>query len=126
MNISLAGSSVQPRCMDITEDVYLMCPTYDDTIARVQVDTGTVVFDHSVPQIGNPSGVTITSDGSILVTDRLNKTLNLVSSKGVWLKQFWSAPSDGDQDDELLSVSTHGTVCVCVTWHGSVYVLDCL
>ncbi|GFN80678.1 hypothetical protein PoB_000718400 [Plakobranchus ocellatus] len=39
-------SSVRPFYMDITEDGYLMCSTWN-RIARVQVDTGTVVFDKS-------------------------------------------------------------------------------
>ncbi|GFO33987.1 hypothetical protein PoB_006049200 [Plakobranchus ocellatus] len=139
-------SSVRPLHMDITEDGGLMCSTWDDKIARVQVDTGTVVFDKSVPQIEYPFGVAITSDGSILVTDRDNKALHLVSSQGVWRKQLWSVPSDGDQDDggddvkddradeyadddtddDLRSVSTDGSVCVCVTERGSVHILDCL
>ncbi|GFO45481.1 hypothetical protein PoB_007198600 [Plakobranchus ocellatus] len=39
-------SSVRPLYMDITEDGYLMCSTWNK-IARVQVDTGTVAFDKS-------------------------------------------------------------------------------
>ncbi|GFN86859.1 hypothetical protein PoB_001336500 [Plakobranchus ocellatus] len=119
-------SSVIPIDMDITEDGGLVCSTYDDKIARVQVDTGTVAFDKSVPQIQYPRGVTITPDGSILVADITNKTLHLVSSQSVWVKQLWSVPSDGDQGGPLRSVSTDGRVCVCVTEHGSVYILDCL
>ncbi|GFO02676.1 hypothetical protein PoB_002918100 [Plakobranchus ocellatus] len=126
MIISLAGSSVDPRYMDIIEDGGLVCSTMYNTIATVQVDTGTVVFDKLVPQINNPSGVAITSDGSILVTDGDNKTLHLVSSQGDWIKQLWSVLSDGDQDDELYAVSTDGSVCVCGTERGSVYKLDCL
>ncbi|GFO00500.1 hypothetical protein PoB_002700500 [Plakobranchus ocellatus] len=40
-------SSVDPLYMDITEDGDLVCSTRDKTIARVQVDTGAVVFDKS-------------------------------------------------------------------------------
>ncbi|GFO50272.1 hypothetical protein PoB_007677700 [Plakobranchus ocellatus] len=40
-------SSVEPQYMDITEDGGLVCSTVDDKIARVQVDTGTVVFNKS-------------------------------------------------------------------------------
>ncbi|GFO17542.1 hypothetical protein PoB_004404700 [Plakobranchus ocellatus] len=47
MIISLAGSSVQPCYMDITEDGYLMCSTSKNSIARVEVGTGTVVFHKS-------------------------------------------------------------------------------
>ncbi|GFO20083.1 hypothetical protein PoB_004658800, partial [Plakobranchus ocellatus] len=119
-------SSVWPRYMDITEDGGLVCSTADNKIARVQVDTSTVAFDKSVPQIQYPLGVTITCDGSILVTDRSNNTLHLVSSQGVLIKQLWSVPSDGDHDDYLQSVSTDGSVCVCGTWSGCVYILDCL
>ncbi|GFO20521.1 hypothetical protein PoB_004702600, partial [Plakobranchus ocellatus] len=119
-------SSVVPNYMDITEDGGLVCSTVDNKIARVQVDTGTVVFDKSVPQIETPRGVAITSDGSILVTDRDNKTLHLVSSRGVWTKQLWSVPSDGGQGDVLWCVATDGRVCVCVTEHRSVHILDCL
>ncbi|GFO06284.1 hypothetical protein PoB_003278900, partial [Plakobranchus ocellatus] len=119
-------SSVEPWYMDITEDGGLMCSTVDKTRARVQVDTGTVVFNKSVPQIKDLYGVTITPDGSILVIDRRNKTLHLVSSQGIWVKQLWSVPSDRGQRDELYAVSTDGNVCVCVTCSGSVYILDCL
>ncbi|GFN87269.1 hypothetical protein PoB_001377500 [Plakobranchus ocellatus] len=119
-------SSLVPNYMDITEDGGLMCSTTDNTIARVQVDTGTVVFDKSVPQIKDPRGVSITPDGSILVIDRVNNTLHLVSSQGDWTKQLWSGPSDGGQHDYLWNVSTDGNVCVCGTLHGSVYILDCL
>ncbi|GFO09768.1 hypothetical protein PoB_003627300 [Plakobranchus ocellatus] len=120
------GSSVHPSYMNITEDGYLMCSTWENKIARVEVGTGTVAFDKSVPQIQDPCGVTITSDGSILVTDRDKKKLHLVSSQGVWIKQLWSVPSGGDWDDVLTSVSTDGSVCVCVTERGCVYILDCL
>ncbi|GFO34413.1 hypothetical protein PoB_006091800 [Plakobranchus ocellatus] len=126
MIISLAGSSVHPDYMDITKDGYLMCSSAGNKIARVQVGTGTVVFNKSVPQIQTPRGVSIAPDGSILVTDFQNKTLHLVSSQGVCIKQLWSAPSDGDQDDPLYAVSTDGSVCVCVTVRGCVYILDCL
>ncbi|GFO31889.1 hypothetical protein PoB_005839400 [Plakobranchus ocellatus] len=126
MIISLAGSSVTPRSMHITEDGELVCSTWDDTIARVKVDTGTVVFNNSVPQIHALRGVAIASDGSILVADGDNKTLHLVSSQGAWTKQLWSGPSDRDQLDELWSVSVDGSVCVCATRAGSVYILDCL
>ncbi|GFO35962.1 hypothetical protein PoB_006246700 [Plakobranchus ocellatus] len=126
MIISLAGSSVEPWYMDITEDGGLVCSTWGDKIARVQVDTRTVAFNKSVPQIEYPCGVAITPDGSILVTDRYNNTLHLVSSQGVWVKQLWSVPSDGDQGGPLRSVSTDGSVCVCVTCSGCVYILDCL
>ncbi|GFO31289.1 hypothetical protein PoB_005779400 [Plakobranchus ocellatus] len=119
-------SSVQPYYMDITEDGYLMCSTVDNKIARVQVDTGTVVFDKSVPQIKDPRGAAITPDGSILVTDTYNKTLHLVSSQGAWIKQLWSVPSVGGRRDELYAVSTDGSVCVCATDRGCVYILDCL
>ncbi|GFN86068.1 hypothetical protein PoB_001257400 [Plakobranchus ocellatus] len=40
-------SSVHPRYMTTTQDGDLVCSTWDDTIARVQVDTGKVVFDNS-------------------------------------------------------------------------------
>ncbi|GFO42254.1 hypothetical protein PoB_006875900 [Plakobranchus ocellatus] len=40
-------SSVRPRYMDITEDGGLVCSTVDNKIARVQVVTGTVVFNKS-------------------------------------------------------------------------------
>ncbi|GFO17752.1 hypothetical protein PoB_004425700 [Plakobranchus ocellatus] len=119
-------SSVYTNYMDITEDGGLVCSTWDDKIARVQVDTGTVAFNKSVPQIQMPRGVSITCAGSILVTDRDNKTLHLVSSQGDSIKQLWSVPSDRDQDDVLYAVSTDGSVCVCVTLRGSVYILDCL
>ncbi|GFO11209.1 hypothetical protein PoB_003771400 [Plakobranchus ocellatus] len=63
MIISLAGSSVRPWYMDITEDGDLVCSTWGNKIARVQVDTGTVAFDKSAcPQHrdlrlkGPPSG----------------------------------------------------------------------
>ncbi|GFO06039.1 hypothetical protein PoB_003254400 [Plakobranchus ocellatus] len=125
MIISLAGSSVRPLYMDITEDGGLICST-GNKIARVQVVTGTVVFNKSVPQIEDLCGVTIRPDGSILVTDIANNTLHLVSSQGVWMKQLWSVPSDRDRRDELYAVSTDGSVCVCVTERGSVYILDCL
>ncbi|GFO45111.1 Bdr-repeat family protein [Plakobranchus ocellatus] len=119
-------SSVGPRYMNITEDGYLMCSTSKNSIARVEVGTGTIVFNKSVPQIKDPFGVTITLDGSILVTDRFNNTLDLVSSQGVWIKQLWSVPSDGGRGDQLWSVSTDGSVCVCVTLCGRVHILDCL
>ncbi|GFO22531.1 hypothetical protein PoB_004903600 [Plakobranchus ocellatus] len=105
MIISLAGSSVRPRFMSIIAGGDLVFSTDNETIARVQVDSGTFVFDKSVPQINNPFGVAIESDGSILVIDKSSKTLHRVSSKGNWIEQLWSVPSDGDQEDELLSVS---------------------
>ncbi|GFO20517.1 hypothetical protein PoB_004702200 [Plakobranchus ocellatus] len=47
-------SSVHPYSIDITEDGDLMCSTWGDKIARVQVDTGTVAFDNSAcPQHGD-------------------------------------------------------------------------
>ncbi|GFN73580.1 hypothetical protein PoB_000008600 [Plakobranchus ocellatus] len=119
-------SSVHPNYMVTTEDGHLMCSTYDDTIAQVQMDTGTIVFDKSVPQIQDPRGVAITSDGSILVTDGRNKTLHLVSSQGAWIRQLWSEPSDIDKGGRLQCVSTDGCICVCVTGHGSVYIFDCV
>ncbi|GFO00704.1 hypothetical protein PoB_002720900 [Plakobranchus ocellatus] len=98
MIISLAGSSVEPRYMDITEDGGLVCSTENNKIARVQVDTGTVAFNKSVPQIKNPLGAAITTDGSILVTDMSNKTLHLVSSQGVWIRQLWPTSSSELED----------------------------
>ncbi|GFO06760.1 hypothetical protein PoB_003326500 [Plakobranchus ocellatus] len=54
MIISLAASSVDPHYMDITEDGDLICSNWDNKIARVQVDTGTVVFNKSAcPQHGD-------------------------------------------------------------------------
>ncbi|GFO17540.1 hypothetical protein PoB_004404500 [Plakobranchus ocellatus] len=99
--------SVDPRYMNITEDGYLMCSTSKNSIARVEVGTGTVVFHKSVPQIKDPCGVTITLDGSILVTDRDNNTLHLVSSQGVWMKQLWSVPSDGGRGESSLALGAH-------------------
>ncbi|GFO37547.1 hypothetical protein PoB_006405200 [Plakobranchus ocellatus] len=40
-------SSVWPNRMDITEDGGLLCSTIDNKIARVKVDTGTIVFNKS-------------------------------------------------------------------------------
>ncbi|GFN79751.1 hypothetical protein PoB_000625700 [Plakobranchus ocellatus] len=40
-------SSVVPHYMDITEDGDLMCSTKDNTIARVELDCGTIVFNKS-------------------------------------------------------------------------------
>ncbi|GFN93122.1 haemolytic enterotoxin (hbl) [Plakobranchus ocellatus] len=114
----------RPRYMNIEDDGYLVCSTVYNKIVRVEVGTRTIAFDKSVPQIKDPSGVNITSDGSIIVTDGQNKALHLVSSQGDWIKQLWSVPSDGDQDDKLWSVSMDGSVCVCVTGRGSVFVLD--
>ncbi|GFO18760.1 hypothetical protein PoB_004526500 [Plakobranchus ocellatus] len=139
MFISLAGPSFRPLYVDITDDGCLVCSTHVlvrfegmiipaalDVIARVQVDTGAILFEKSVPQIQCPHGIAIASDGSILVTDRKNKTLHLVSSQGAWTKQLWSVPSGADQDKELKTVTTDGSVCVCVTMYGSVYILDCV
>ncbi|GFO00460.1 hypothetical protein PoB_002696500 [Plakobranchus ocellatus] len=125
-NLVSEGSSVQPRYMDITGDRDLVCSTSDNTIARVQVDTDTVVFHNSVLQIKKPWGVDVASDGSILVTDRSNNTLHLVSSQGAWTKQLWSVPRDRDKDDKLWIVSTDERMCVCVTEKGSVYIFVCL
>ncbi|GFO22990.1 tripartite motif-containing protein 45 [Plakobranchus ocellatus] len=119
-------SSVDPYYMDITKDGDLVCSTNNLKIARVKVATGEVVFNTSVPEIQKLHGVAIASDGSILVTDLSNKTLHQVSSKGVWRKQLWTVPSDRDQFDELWSVSMSTSACVCVTWYGSVYMLDCV
>ncbi|GFN93108.1 hypothetical protein PoB_001961400 [Plakobranchus ocellatus] len=44
-------SSLVPFFMDITEDGVLMCSTRDNTIARVQMDTGTVAFKKSDEEI---------------------------------------------------------------------------
>ncbi|GFO18770.1 hypothetical protein PoB_004527500 [Plakobranchus ocellatus] len=118
-------SSVSTWYMDITEDGELVCSASRNTIARVKVDTGTIVFNNSVPQIKNPWGVAIVSDGSILVTDASNNTLHLVSSQGAWTKQLWSVPSGADQDNKLYSVSMDETMCVCITRSGSVCILDC-
>ncbi|GFN79612.1 hypothetical protein PoB_000611800 [Plakobranchus ocellatus] len=112
--------------MDITEDGELVCSALHNTIARVKVDTGTIVFNNSVPQIPEPRGVAIASDGSILVTDMIKRTLHLVSPQGAWTKQLFSVPSGVHRDDLLCSVSMDGTICVCVTLRGSVYILDCL
>ncbi|GFN97945.1 hypothetical protein PoB_002445100 [Plakobranchus ocellatus] len=98
-------SSVQSRYMDVTEDGGLICSTWGNKIARVQVDSGTVLFINSVPQTKDPRGVVNLSDGSILVADGSNKTLHLVSSQGIWIKKVWSAPRDTDQDDKLWGVS---------------------
>ncbi|GFO03025.1 tripartite motif-containing protein 45 [Plakobranchus ocellatus] len=119
-------SSVRAWFMDVTEDGELVCSTWDKKIVRVQVDSGTVVFDASVPQIKDPRGITIASDGSILVADGSSRTLHMLSSQGVWTKLLWSVPGDRDQDDQLFGVSKEGSVCGCITQNGSVYILDCL
>ncbi|GFO40560.1 hypothetical protein PoB_006706500 [Plakobranchus ocellatus] len=99
--------------MEIAEDGSLVCSTLDKTIARVHMDTNTVFFDASVPQIKDPHGVAIASDGSILVTDGSNKMLHLVSPQGAYTKQLWSVRSDTDCRNKLLSVSMNSSVCVC-------------
>ncbi|GFO33010.1 hypothetical protein PoB_005951500 [Plakobranchus ocellatus] len=119
-------SSIDPLYMDVTQDGDLVCATVNHKIARVQVDSGLVAFDKPVPQINRLSALTIASDGSLLVIDYSSKTLHLVSSEGTWTKQLWSVPSDTDQGGQLWSVSMDGSVCVCVTERGSVYILDCV
>ncbi|GFO07226.1 hypothetical protein PoB_003373100 [Plakobranchus ocellatus] len=47
MIISRAASSVQALYMDVTEDGELVCSTRNNTIARVQVNSGKVAFDKS-------------------------------------------------------------------------------
>ncbi|GFN83100.1 hypothetical protein PoB_000960600 [Plakobranchus ocellatus] len=119
-------SNVHPRFMDITDDGKLVCSTAYGAIARVQIDTGSVDFNESVLQIEFPRGVATTFDGSILVTDGSSNMLHLVLSQDDSTKQLWSVPSDRDHGDPLRSASADGNVCVCVTVHGSVYILDCL
>ncbi|GFN97993.1 hypothetical protein PoB_002449900 [Plakobranchus ocellatus] len=119
-------SSVRPRYMDVTEDGEMICSTNNNRIARVQVDSGTVDFNQSVPQIPCPHGVAIASDGSVLVTGGSNKTLHMLSSRGSLIKQLWSVPSGRDQQGELWSVSMDVNICVCITLNGSVYLLDCV
>ncbi|GFO22534.1 hypothetical protein PoB_004903900 [Plakobranchus ocellatus] len=119
-------SSVCPRYMDVTEDGEIICSTNNNRIARVQVFSGTVDFDQSVPQILCPCGVAIAPAGSILVADAPTTTLHLVSSLGVWTKQLWSVPSGRDQQGALYAISMDMNVCVCITRNGSVYLLDCV
>ncbi|GFN76994.1 hypothetical protein PoB_000350000 [Plakobranchus ocellatus] len=122
-------SSIHPLYMDVSEDGNLTCSTSDGAIARVEVDSGTVVFHTSVSHVRVPWGVAITANGSLLVADRSNKTLHLVSSQGAWTRQLRTAPSDTDLDDalwadELQSLSMDGSLCICVVRNGCVYMLD--
>ncbi|GFO28678.1 protein kinase pk4 [Plakobranchus ocellatus] len=97
-------SSVCPLKMDATEDGQLICSTMDNKIARVQVDSSAVLFNNSVPHIGNPWGVAIASDGSILATDTSQNTLHLVSSQGAWTKRlcdYGLYDNGGDSNDGL-------------------------
>ncbi|GFO26410.1 structural maintenance of chromosomes protein 2 [Plakobranchus ocellatus] len=68
------------------ENVEPFHPTRNHKITRVHQSSD--VFCKSVPQIEDPCGGAITSDGSILVTDRHNKTLHLVLSQWIWIKQL--------------------------------------
>ncbi|GFN83333.1 hypothetical protein PoB_000983900 [Plakobranchus ocellatus] len=62
------------------------------------IDLGGQVLRQIFPQIEYPRGVAITTDGSIPVTDINNKTLHLVSSQGVWVKQLWPTSSSNRED----------------------------
>ncbi|GFO39920.1 hypothetical protein PoB_006642500 [Plakobranchus ocellatus] len=94
------------------------------SIIKVNSFDGRVIFDVKVPQIANPSGVTMVSDDSLLVADFDTLSLHLVSSGGQWLKQVWTAPSTSAKDDKLRNVSIESGLCVCVTMCGFAYVLD--
>ncbi|GFO15960.1 tripartite motif-containing protein 2-like [Plakobranchus ocellatus] len=119
-------SGVDPSYMDVTDDGNLICSSQDNTIARVQMNSGTVVFNKAVPMIIRPHGVAIAADKSLLITDTWDNVLHLVSPQGDRSKQLWLAPSGKDQGDDLCGLSMDGSVCVCVTGHGTVYVLDCM
>ncbi|GFO09571.1 high-affnity carbon uptake protein hat/hatr [Plakobranchus ocellatus] len=120
------SSSVRPLYMYMSKDGGLLCSNKSKTLARIQVDTGTVVFNESVPQAKELSGVAIASDGSILVTGASNRTLHLVSSQGTKAEQLWSVPRGKYSDAKLWSVSLQGNVCVCITGEGTVYIFDCV
>ncbi|GFN92563.1 hypothetical protein PoB_001906900 [Plakobranchus ocellatus] len=124
--MSLADASTMSLYMDITGDGHLVTSDMFNAIAKRHTNTGRVVFNNFVTQIEKQRGVAVVPDGSILVTGSSQKTLNLFSSKGAWIKQLWSVPSDRDEDDKLWNVSTDEKVCVCVTRDGSVYILECV
>ncbi|GFN94057.1 hypothetical protein PoB_002056300 [Plakobranchus ocellatus] len=48
------------------------------------------LYSFTVPQVENPWGVAIIPEGSILVANKSNKTLNLVSSQGAFTQQLWA------------------------------------
>ncbi|GFN85883.1 hypothetical protein PoB_001238900 [Plakobranchus ocellatus] len=117
-------STVHPYYMVATSDGHLMCSTWDNKIARVELGTGQVIFNNAVPQIDNPAGIGIETDDFLCITDWKKGMLHLISSNGTWSKQMGSALSGTSQADILWSVSVDNGTCVCVTKYGSVIVLD--
>ncbi|GFO23920.1 hypothetical protein PoB_005042500 [Plakobranchus ocellatus] len=101
--------------MEVTEHGDLVCSTRDNKIARINVHAGILYFHKSVPRIGYPWGIAIVSDGSILVANKSNKTLSLVSSEGASTQLLWAGLIDTEQEGQLWSVSTYGSVCACAT-----------
>ncbi|GFO39069.1 hypothetical protein PoB_006557400 [Plakobranchus ocellatus] len=75
MIISLAGSSVRPRFMSIIAGGDLVFSTENETIARVQVDSGTFVFDKSDLTAPKPNAAvldnfTVEPDSALLDLDK--------------------------------------------------------
>ncbi|GFO09693.1 histone-lysine N-methyltransferase SETMAR [Plakobranchus ocellatus] len=77
-------------------------------IFEVPSSRGQAFLSLQFVEIKDPRGITIATDGSILVADGSSRTLHLVSSQDVWTKLLWSVPGDRDQDDKLFGVSMDG------------------
>ncbi|GFO10276.1 hypothetical protein PoB_003678100 [Plakobranchus ocellatus] len=121
--------SEQTRYMVATADKGLLCATVGNKITKIDTATGAVTFDVTVPQIHLLRAFAINLDGSLLVLDSKQSTLHLVSAQGIWIKKLWELPQDfGDtfQKAQLWNVSVDNSVCVCVTEHGALYILDCV
>ncbi|GFO06009.1 hypothetical protein PoB_003251400 [Plakobranchus ocellatus] len=121
---SISSASCPFRMITTTSAELIFSSWENGSIVKVNSFDGRVIFDIKVPQIANPSGITIVSDDSLLVADFKKLSLHLVSSGGRWLRQVWTAPSTSAKDDKLRGVSIESSLCVCVTRRGFAYVLD--
>ena len=71
-----------------------------------------------VEQVQTPCGITCTQDGSCIITDGDTRTLHLVTSDGVWVRQLWAHPAGANRRDELSTVCSFQNVCLCCTEDG--------
>ncbi|GFS14688.1 hypothetical protein ElyMa_003168900 [Elysia marginata] len=116
---------LHPCHMSPSELIHVVMATQQGTIAKVNVTNKDVVFERKVPQVEDPSSVTVLPSGEILVADCLSRSLHLLRRDGRWLSLLWRHPAGGQCEDQLSSVSCDGEICVTCTWHGPAYILRC-
>ncbi|KAK3729924.1 hypothetical protein RRG08_051895 [Elysia crispata] len=117
-------SPLDPWYMTVTQDGCLFMSTRDDTVAKVRIKDGQIIFNQAVPEIEKPAGVATLQDGRFVVSDWNTRSLHLVTPDGQWDRELWRHPRGCHRKETLFSVSFSCGMLVAVTRRGRIHVFD--